>query len=280
MSDILFPSISQDQLRLPFCLYGLGMNHIQEPVHRPGGLPAYQWIQCVRGCGVLHIHKTQYTVRPGQGMFLYPDLPHTYQSTEPQEPWTVHFICFKGSGVASLLEHTQLSSSGVFTLNTPEEISSKLEKIYNSAPLPPVLAYARQSSALYDILLQLLLDTGAETGTSLSTQNQRIAPVITYIEQHYPEPLFLDTMAGLCGLSEAYLCQLFKKSTGMRIFEYIQQTRVRHSKALLLEMPDLPAHTIGEMCGFNNSSYFNRIFKKVEHISPGEFRKQNGICRP
>ena len=279
MSDILFSTFSDDSIRLPFQLHGLGMNHLQEPIDRPRGLAAYQWIQCLQGSGVLYMNNTQYTVRPGQGMFLYPSQPHAYQADHPDTPWIVHFICFKGSGVAPLLEQTQLSCSGVFNLNEPDAISGRLKEIYDNAPAAPLLAHMRQSGQLYDIILQLILHTTAESGISLSIQNQRIAPVITYIQQHYAEPLFLDTMAGLCGLSEEYLCQLFKKYTGMRIFEYIQQTRIQHSKELLLEMPELPVHTIGKLCGFNSSSYYNKIFKKLEHLSPQEFRRQNGIRR-
>ncbi|WP_346697570.1 AraC family transcriptional regulator [Catenibacillus scindens] len=277
MSAILLPSFVQYNLSVPFQIKGIGINHHQEPINRPSGFPLYQWIQCVQGCGTLHINGTQYTIRPGQGMFLWPDQPHSYQSAVLEKPWVVHFICFKGSGIETLLKDTQLGQSGVFTLNEPDMITAKLKQIHNSDFIPTIFTFIHLSESLYDLLLHLMIHTTKNSGTSLSVQNQRIAPVVTYIHQHYSEPLFLDSLAELCGFSQEYLCQLFKKATGMRIFEYIQRTRIKYSKKLLMDMPNLPSRVIGEMCGFNSSSYFNRIFKKFEQISPGEFRRQNGI---
>lgn len=281
MSDFLFTTYENHELQLPFLIYGLGMNHIQEPIGRPTGIPLYQWIQCISGRGTLYINQHEFIIEPGQGMFLHPGVGHSYQSIDQDEEWIVNFICFKGSGMPSLLDETQLDTSGVFTLNEADLITGKLEAICKakSSPLPPAFTMAFHSSALYDILLHLLLHTSVENGQNLSVQNHRIAPVITYIEEHYTEPIFLDNIAALCGLSEEYLCQLFKKATGMRLFEYIQRTRIKHSKELLLGMSDLPSHIIGEFCGFHSSSYFNKIFKKYEGTSPGDFRRQNGIYR-
>ncbi len=279
MPNILFTTPDQSIHYLPFVLHGLGIDHNQEPIFRPEGMPLYQWIQCISGYGEFFINGERFTVKPGQGIFLYPNIGHHYHSISPQEDWIVHFICFSGDNLHTLLKETPFKTSGVYTLSEPNIITDKLKSIYNGAPLPPSFAAASHSSALYDVLLHLILHASTNDGASFSIQNQRIAPAISYIENHYKEPIFLDVLARQCDLSEEYLCSLFKKTTGMRIFEYIQQIRINHSKELLIGMPDLPTYTIGELCGFNSSSYFNKIFKKFEHISPGEFRKENGIGR-
>lgn len=279
MSDILFPSNFNNNLDLPFMLYSLGMNHPQESVRRPDGLPVYQWIQCLNGRGCVHIQSREYLIHPGQGMFIKPGIPHMYQSVEHQEQWMVSFVCFNGYGIEKLLKNTPLNTSDVFDLGEASQAMDILKKIYNMEPLPPAFAGAKYSAIIYEFLLFLTLHTSRPSDTPRFGQSQRISPVISYIEEHYRGPIYLDDIAGLCGLSKEYLCQLFKSATGMSIFDYVQQTRVKHSKELLLGMPDLPAHTIGSLCGFNSSSYFNKIFKKIEHISPGDFRRQNGIVR-
>lgn len=279
MSDILF-TFPPEQCSLPFILNGLGMDHTQEPIRRPTGMPLFQWIQCVRGQGRLYLHGKEYTVRPGQGMFLYPDEGHMYQSIHISEPWIVHFVCFNGYGVKPLLSEPPFKASGVFTLSAENETVRLMQKMYSAPPMAPAAAAAFYSGVLYELLLHLLLHAGPDQGRPGFTAIQRLSPVITYIEENYMHPLYLEDMAGLCGLSKEYLCQIFKTAAGMSIFTYIQQTRIKHSKELLLGMPDLPAHRIGQLCGFNSSSYFNKIFKKIEHISPGEFRHQNGIRSP
>lgn len=279
MPNILFTTPESQNQKLPFMLQGLGINHNQEPIHRPQGMPLYQWIQCISGSGTVYIEGEKYPMKAGQGLFLFPNIGHRYQSDNPSVDWIVNFICFSGDAIPMLLEHSPLQHSGMYTLSEAELITQKLHDIYNAAPMPPTFAAASHSSALYDVLLHLVLHVSTNDSTSTSIQNQRIAPAIAYIEEHYPEAIFLDDLALQCNLSEEYLCSLFKKTTGMRIFEYIQQTRINHSKEFLIGMSDIPAHTIGKLCGFNSSSYFNKIFKKFEHISPGEFRAENGIGR-
>ncbi len=279
MPNILFTTPYSRHEDLPFMLHGLGINHNQEPIDRPQGMSLYQWIQCLSGSGTVYIQGEKYSLKPGQGLFLLPDEGHHYLSDNPKSDWIVNFICFSGDAVPMLFKNSPLQHSGVYTLSEADKITQKLHDIYHSTPLPPSFAAAAHSSALYDVLLHLTLHVSSNDGTNISTQNQRIAPVISYIEEHYHEPIFLDDLVLHCNLSEEYLCSLFKKTTGMRIFQYIQQTRVNHSKELLIGMPDVPVHTIGKLCGFNNGSYFNKIFKKYEHISPGDFRKENGIGR-
>ena len=276
MSDILF-TYPSNQLSLPFALHGMGLYHTQEPIRRPQGMPLFQWIQCVGGQGRLYLQDKEYTVGPGQGMFLYPDEGHMYHSLHGSEPWTVHFLCFDGYGVKSLTNSGTFKTSGVFTLTGENKALELMKKMYDAPPMAPAVATAFYSGILYELLLYLMLYAAPSQGQPPAAGSQRLSPVITYIEENYMHPLYLDDMARLCGLSREYLCQLFKSATGMSVFDYVQRTRIKHSKELLLRMPDLPAHRIGQLCGFNSSSYFNKIFKKLEHISPGQFRRENGI---
>lgn len=276
MSDILF-TYPSGQLSLPFTLHGMGLYHTQESIRRPQGMPLFQWIQSVSGQGRLYLKGREYTIAPGEGIFLYPDEGHMYHSFGGSQPWIVHFICFSGYGVEPLAKESIFKTSGVFTLTEENQTAALLEKMSKASPMAPSAATAFYSGILYELLLHLMLYAAPAQGQPSAVKNERLSPIIAYIEENYSQPLYLDDMARLCGLSREYLCQLFKGATGMSIFNYIQHTRIKHSKELLLKMPDLPAHKIGELCGFNSSSYFNKIFKKLEQISPGQFRRENGI---
>lgn len=276
MSDILF-TYPSEQLSLPFTLHGMGLYHAQEPIRRPQGMPLFQWIQCAAGQGRLYLQDKEYTIGPRQGMFLYPDEGHMYHSLHSSAPWIVHFICFDGYGVKPLADSGVFKTSGVFTLTGENRTLELMKKMSDAPPMAPAVATGFYSGILYELLLYLVLYAAPSQGQPAAAGSQRLSPVITYIEENYMNPLYLDDMARLCGLSREYLCQLFKSATGMSVFNYVQHTRIKHSKELLLRMSDLPAHKIGQLCGFNSSSYFNKIFKKLEHISPGQFRRENGI---
>lgn len=100
----------------------------------------------------------------------------------------------------------------------------------------------------------------------------RLQPVLDYIHEHYLDQLELEELARVAMMNKSYLCSCFKNTLHMRIFEYIDQLRINRA-CLLLSTSNESITDIAMMTGFNSVSYFNRIFKKVRGISPGNYRK-------
>ena len=75
----------------------------------------------------------------------------------------------------------------------------------------------------------------------------------------------------MCSVSESYLSSLFKKETGTTITDYINSTRIRQA-LILLNTSSLPIGEVASRCGFLDSNYFSRIFKKQLGLSPREYR--------
>lgn len=101
------------------------------------------------------------------------------------------------------------------------------------------------------------------------------SPLVTtcldYIDFHYNENLSLASLAELCSASDSYLSALFKKETGMTVTDYINQTRIRQS-LILLNSSNLAIGEIAAQCGFSDTNYFSRIFKKLQGQSPKQYR--------
>ena len=76
----------------------------------------------------------------------------------------------------------------------------------------------------------------------------------------------------LSALTEIYLTRIFKEQYGITINNYIQQQRITLAKQLL-RFSDLTIDKIGIECGMNDANYFSRMFKQMEGISPGNYRK-------
>ena len=273
MEEMRFTIYSERDRQLPFALYGVKTRHEQEHVVRSHGLPFYQWIQCEQGSGTLYLENRQFSVSPGMGFFLLPHVSHSYCSDQPEIPWIVDFVLFDSYVMERLCAGTLLEHSGVYYVNNPEDIIKEMHTLYEEPAVPDQAKNAAHSVTLYKMILMLLHRVSATEGSSSQEKNQYVAPVITYIENHFHEPIYLDQLAAISGLSQTYLCHVFKNVTGLCISDYIKQARIRHSKALLTGSKDIPIRQAGEMCGFTSPSYFNKIFKEIEGISPGEFRK-------
>lgn len=102
--------------------------------------------------------------------------------------------------------------------------------------------------------------------------NKTVASIIHYISVHYAQNMPLEQIAGAVELSPNYICSLFKKETGINLYQYIMEFRISRAKELLLST-NLKSYEIAEKTGFSDESYFSRSFKKVTGQSPVEFRR-------
>ena len=93
-----------------------------------------------------------------------------------------------------------------------------------------------------------------------------------YIQTHYQNKLTLDEIASKTYLSKTYLCSIFKKETGETITNYINKVRIEKSK-LLFSDEKLSIVQIANMCGFEDQSYFTKIFKSYVGMTPKKYRE-------
>lgn len=92
-----------------------------------------------------------------------------------------------------------------------------------------------------------------------------------YIRSNCLRHITLEDIAGEVYLSKAYLSSIFKQETGMGIIDYLNQARVAHSKKLLANT-SMSLIDIANECSFGDQSYFSRVFKRYEGVSPKQYR--------
>lgn len=92
-----------------------------------------------------------------------------------------------------------------------------------------------------------------------------------YIRKNCLRKLSLEEIANAVYLSKAYLSNIFKQETGISITEFINRARIDYSKKLLRET-SLSLVDIANECCFGDQSYFSRVFKKYEGMSPKKYR--------
>ncbi|MFC6333449.1 response regulator [Paenibacillus septentrionalis] len=100
--------------------------------------------------------------------------------------------------------------------------------------------------------------------------------VKSYIEQHAKEPLMLEELAGVFFVSKEYLSKQFKQELGISVTDYIMQLRMEEAR-LKIEEGKLSIKEIAESIGYEDISYFYRVFRKYFGIAPGEMRKQHEV---
>ncbi len=102
--------------------------------------------------------------------------------------------------------------------------------------------------------------------------NPSIAKAVDYMKKNFSKELSIETMAAHLGITPNYYSHLFKKETGIPFSEYLNKIRIHEAKELLRQT-SLMAYQIMERVGFHNYKYFIQVFKRLEGVSPSDYRK-------
>lgn len=103
-----------------------------------------------------------------------------------------------------------------------------------------------------------------------SARSGFLGDVIDWSEQNFRSRISLDTVSEKFGYNKAYFCSLFKSCTGVTYLNYLNNLRISHACRLLRDGASV--NEACESCGFETSSYFVQLFKKVVGITPKQYQ--------
>ena len=125
--------------------------------------------------------------------------------------------------------------------------------------------------------LLLLLEREVEgTPRAISANSDtacRIHQAAEHIAVHFAEPLSVDDLASLVGMSPNYFAVSFRKTIGVSPIEHAMRTRLVHAKELLRSSP-LSVDEVARSTGFRTARYLSRVFQKRLGLSPSAFRNK------
>lgn len=97
---------------------------------------------------------------------------------------------------------------------------------------------------------------------------------VGYVRLNCERNLTLGEVADYVGYSHTHFSKVFKEEMGCSFRTYLNQTRVEKSKVLLLS-GSAPMSEIYSACGFEDQSYFCKVFKRLVGVTPDRYRKQS-----
>ena len=128
---------------------------------------------------------------------------------------------------------------------------------------------------LYDLSLSGSIRELSSRSFNIDTQNydsRRIENAYNYMLRNYDKDIHLADIANLVGMTEVAFSRFLKQRTGRSFIESLNDIRLGHVSRMLVDT----THSVAEismLCGFNNLSNFNRIFRKKKGCTPSEFRE-------
>ena len=273
--------------------FHLGLHNIISDISRIDRISShwheeYELLKITAGHSEIHINNRSFTVNPGDIVFINSEEVHC-ALTLPGKEFNFYAIDF-GLELISSYGNDDIQQSyikpqlsgelrfrDIFRINDPgwEELSASMDHIYNLYQ-----ENIQQNELLIkaDLLriwhyLSLYPETEFVSRTGDENKISLTKSILNFIQQHYREALSLKQMADFLHMSEGQFCRFFKSQVNVTAIEYLNHCRIG-AACDLLESSQLTVSSIAIECGYNNISYFNRIFRKYMHCTPKEYRKK------
>ena len=256
-----------------FYLQETGQLHAMHPhsSHR-SGLASYLFFVIQSGSGALTYDRKTFELSAGDCVFI--DCRKAYTHTTTDDLWQLKWCHFNGPSMARIYEkYQQRGGQHCFRPDNPDNFISILNALYRVAESTDHIRDMKINECLSALLSALMQESWQPETQQAASRRQDLTPVRNYLDEHFTEKITLDELSDRFFINKFYLVRLFKEQYGQSINHYLQQIRITKAKQLL-RFTDKTVEQIGLECGLGAHSYFTRTFKKVEGITPSEFRSQ------
>ncbi|MDQ0255927.1 AraC-like DNA-binding protein [Evansella vedderi] len=222
------------------------------------------------GEGAIHVHGKTYKLQKGQAFMVEVPSDHYYYIPEESEEWEFIFLTLKGQAAASCWNYIMEQFGNVVTIPMESQLINQVFNIYQQAYDRDLLDNYYASSQAYGFIMDCYrYFKQFKTDSDLP---EKIVLATNMIKKRYKEPLSVEEIADAVQLSKYYFIKLFRENMNMTPMQYV--TKIRLEQALhLLRYTDSTVKEIAKLVGYSDDNYFNKVFRKVVGISPGEFRK-------
>ncbi|PVD50651.1 AraC family transcriptional regulator [Terrimonas sp.] len=250
----------------------------------------YQLFMVLKGSGTRFIGNTVKSFKEGDTTFIAPGVPHLWRNDalyfEKGSKQSVHglVIYFKSDFMHDLLDKEELQQIKTLFIRSKKAIEFEGEIVQELHTMMQQLTHAHGTASV--IALLQILDTMASTKEYSMLHNadyvyklkdaetKRINLVYNYVAQHFDSDISLQEAAKMLSMTPTSFSRYFRIKTGKSFSEFVTELRIKHACKLLVEDDSKTISQVGNACGFNTLSNFNKQFKTVIKLTPKIYRNR------
>lgn len=246
-----------------------------EPGHHigPRVLEGYKLVFVIRGQGTLiQGNDEPVPLKQGDMFFLFPKERHEYWAN-PEDPWELMWVNFRGSISSSLVEDLNFTHENYIRKNVlNSSIKKTLTTLVNALGDTEDTLRLAATGQFYILLAYLKQATGLMEEASETTSSAScVSKAARFIEQNYYIDIDVQTLCEYVNYSRSYLSRIFRQETGLTIPEYTNKIRMENAMELLRDT-SLPLKEVATSVGINDTFYFSKLFKKHTGKTPRGYR--------
>lgn len=248
--------------------------------------PEYEIVCVLSGSGSRHVGNHFSNYEDGDLVLIGPNLPHAgfgLNSHGLHEEIVVQIKedVLKNSVlsrpemaiVSTLLEK---SKYGVcFKGSTKLHITKNLKRFLKLSSFDKLIELFRILHSMAITEDYELLNPSSALSNLTRKNNGRLQEILAYVEKHYNDDIDIKKAASIANLSVPSFCNYFKKLMNFTYTDFINQYRIQ--RACIMLQQEKTINEISFHCGFNNVTYFNKVFKTIMKKTPSEYKKESKL---
>lgn len=243
--------------------------------------PEFELTYIIKGEGRRIVGDSHEPFSAGDLVLLGSQLPHTWVSEKKgNDGCEAIVIQFSPAFISPFLAYSEFfaiqkiltqSQNGLFFPQLDAKLLQKILHLVDKDGAYKIIGLLEILVELSEIEAQKL---SSPTFQIIENKNseKRINQVFQYVQNNFTETtLSVEKAANQIHLTKGAFCKFFKNTCGKTFSDYVNELRIAHACNLLLER-EKSIHTIAFECGFDNLSYFNRVFLAKKGVTPNKFR--------
>ena len=252
------------------------------------GLSSCLFFTVLRGSGQLTYDGETYVLHSGDCVFIDCKKPYSHETGNitdlervdiavdiegrTNDLWSLQWCHFYGPNMGAIYrKYQERGGRPVFRTSQLNSYHDILDELYNIASSPDYVRDMRIHEKLSSLLILLMEDAWDDTQMQATPDTLDIQAIKDYLDENFKRRISLDDLADSFYLNKYYLMKLFKDRYGMTINAYLNTLRTTWVKQQL-RFTDKTVEMLAAELQIE-PAYLSRLFKKVEGVSPTQFRK-------
>ncbi len=244
----------------------------------------FELVYIVNGTATHHLGEETTKLKAGDYFIIDTGSVHCYRDTKDFEIVNCLFLPeYVDRALSSCTSLSSLLSNQILRFGVPVDICAA-DRIFHDrdGAIGKIIEkmeeeFAEKPTGYIELLrchlTQILVYAvrASEEDEQSRTFHPATKTIVSYLKQHFTEPLSLENLSCSLNYTPQYLSSMFRKDTGMTLQLFLQRLRIEKACSLL-DNQELRVTDVAQMVGYNDVKHFSIIFKSHKGLSPKEFR--------